>query len=247
MKLAVVSHSGGLDSTTLMGYMLENDYIVQPITLNYGQQNIVEMKAQENVVKYFQDRYGKDKVFDTIKLDLTPIINPIQEIINNFRVNGFENKELDDANLKHYFPNRNLLFSSIAGVFAETLGYLHGLKEVSVCIGIHKHTTYKPYWDITSDFANAVQNVANLNDTMKIDIATPFVEWTKSDIVKYMVEKNIPYELTWTCYEPEINGEYYLPCRVCQACIERENAGIKTNINNINEYNCKVESSDKLS
>jgi len=247
LKLAVVSHSGGLDSTTLMGYMLENDYIVQPITLNYGQQNIVEMKAQENVVKYFQDRYGKDKVFDTIKLDLTPIINPIQEIINNFRVNGFENKELDDANLKHYFPNRNLLFSSIAGVFAETLGYLNALKEVSVCIGIHKHTTYKPYWDITSDFANAVQNVANLNDTMKIDIATPFVEWTKSDIVKYMVEKNIPYELTWTCYEPEINGEYYLPCRVCQACIERENAGIKTNINNINEYNCKVESSDKLS
>jgi 7-cyano-7-deazaguanine synthase len=246
LKLAVVSHSGGLDSTTLMGYMLENNYVVQPITLNYGQQNVVEMKAQENVVKYFQDRYGKDKVFDTIKLDLTPIINPIQEIINNFRKNGFENKELDEANLKHYFPNRNLLFSSIAGVFAETLGYLNGLKEVSVCIGIHKHTTYKPYWDITSDFANAVQNVANLNDTMKIDIATPFVEWTKSDIVKYMVEKNIPYELTWTCYEPQLKGEYYLPCRVCQACIERENAGIQTNINNMNEYNCTVES-NKLS
>lgn len=236
MKLAVVSHSGGLDSTTLMGYMLENGYVVQPINLNYGQENVVEMKAQDNVVNYFQDRYGKDRVYDTIKLDLTPIVNPIQEIINNFRKNGFNNKELDSANLKHYFPNRNLLFSSIAGVFAETLAYFNGLKETAICIGIHKHTTYKPYWDITSDFANAVQNVVNLNDAMKINVATPFVEWTKSDIVNYMLEKNIPYEFTWTCYEPQIDVDYYVPCKVCQACVERENAGIENNINNINKY-----------
>ncbi len=90
MKLAIVSHSGGLDSTTLMGYMLENEYIVQPINFNYGQENVVEMKAQDNVIKYFQDRYGKGKVLDTIKLDLTPIMNPIQEIISNFRKNGFK-------------------------------------------------------------------------------------------------------------------------------------------------------------
>lgn len=236
MKLAVVSHSGGLDSTTLMGYMLENGYVVQPINLNYGQENVVEIKAQDNVVNYFQDRYGKDRVYDTIKLDLTPIVNPIQEIINNFRKNGFNNKELDVANLKHYFPNRNLLFSSIAGVFAETLAYFNGLKETAICIGIHKHTTYKPYWDITSDFANAVQNVVNLNDAMKINVATPFVEWTKSDIVNYMLEKNIPYEFTWTCYEPQIDVDYYVPCKVCQACVERENAGIENNIRTINNY-----------
>ena len=236
MKLAVVSHSGGLDSTALMGYMLENGYVVQPINLNYGQENVVEMKAQDNVVNYFQDRYGKNRVYDTIKLDLTPIVNPIQNIINNFRENGFDNKELDDANLKHYFPNRNLLFSSITGVFAETLAYFNGLKETAICIGIHKHTTYKPYWDITSDFANAVQNIVNLNDAMKVNIATPFVEWTKSDIVKYMLEKNIPHELTWTCYEPQIEDESYVPCKVCQACVERENAGIENKIININKY-----------
>lgn len=233
MKLAI---SGGLDSTTLMGYMLENEYIVQPINFNYGQENVVEMKAQDNVIKYFQERYGKGKVLDTIKLDLIPIMDPIQEIISNFRKNGFNNKELDESNLKHYFPNRNLLFSSIAGVFAETLAYFNGLKETTICIWIHKHTTYKPYWDITSDFAKAVQNVVNLNDAMKVNVVTPFVEWTKSDIVSYMIEKEIPYELTWTCYEPQINGEYYVPCKVCQACIERENAGVENKVKNINEY-----------
>lgn len=74
---------------------------------------------------------------------------------------------------------------------------------------------------------------------MKVTIATPFVEWTKSDIVKYMLGKNIPYELTWTCYEPQINEKYYVPWKVCQACIERENAGIKNNLSSINKYMIK--------
>ncbi|MEV9530381.1 7-cyano-7-deazaguanine synthase [Aliarcobacter butzleri] len=239
MKLAVISHSGGLDSTTLMGFMLEDGYTVLPINLNYGQENIVEMKAQSNVIEYFQKRYGKDKVFDTLELDLTPIVNPVQNIIKNFRKNGFKNKELDEANLKHYFPNRNMLFVSIAAVFAETFAYFEGLEEATVCIGIHKHTTYKPYWDITVDFANAVQNVVSLNNAIKVTVATPFVEWTKSDIVKYMLEKGIPYELTWTCYEPQIESKYYIPCKKCQACIERENAGIENKISNINEYMVK--------
>lgn len=236
MKLAIVSHSGGLDSTTLIGYMLENGYIVQPINFDYGQENVVEMKAQTNIISYFQDRYGKDEIFDSIKLDLTSLVNPLQDIINNFRKNGFNNRQLDESNLKHYFPNRNMLFVSIAGVFAETLAYFKGLSEVTVCIGIHKHTTYQPYWDITSDFANAVQNVMSLNNSMKVTVATPFVDWTKSDIVKYMIEKKIPYELTWTCYEPQIDGKYYVPCLKCQACIERENAGLKNNFLDINEY-----------
>lgn len=236
MKFAVVSHSGGLDSTTLMGYMLENGYTVLPINLNYGQQNIVEMKAQNNVVKYFKDRYGEKKVLDTLKLDLTPIVNPIQGIVENFRKNGFKNKKLDEAQLNHYFPNRNMLFSSIAAVFAETLAYFEGLEESSICIGIHKHTTYKPYWDITADFAKVIQDVLSLNNSMKVKVETPFVEDTKADIVKYMVEKEIPYELTWTCYEPQIEGEYYVPCKKCQACVERENAGAKNNLTDINNY-----------
>lgn len=240
MKLSVVSHSGGLDSTTLMAYMLENGYTVLPINLNYGQQNIVEMKAQNNVIKYFKDRYGEEKVLDTLKLDLTPIVNPIQETIENFRRNGFDNKELDESNLNHYFPNRNMLFSSIAAVFAETFAYIKGLEETSICIGIHKHTTYKPYWDITADFAKAIQDVLTLNNSMKVKVETPFVEDTKADIVKYIIEKDIPYELTWTCYEPQIETKYYVPCKKCQACIERENAGKNNNLTNINKYRIRM-------
>lgn len=236
MKLAVVSHSGGLDSTTLMGYMLEDGFTVLPLNINYGQENVIEMKAQNNVVDYYKKRYGEERVLDTLKLDLNPIINPVQKVIENFRKNGFKNKELDDANLNHYFPSRNMLFSSIAAVFAETIAYLEGLEETSICIGIHKHITYPPYWDIKKDFADAVQDVFKLNKSMKVIVKTPFVDWYKSDIVKYMIDKMIPYELTWTCYEPKEENGFFVPCKECHACVERENAGIENNINDINEY-----------
>lgn len=240
MKLAVVSHSGGLDSTTLMGYMLEEGFTVLPLNINYGQENVIEMKAQNNIIEYYKERYGEKRVLDTLKLDLTPIVNPIQDIIEEFRKSGFNNKELDEGNLNQYFPNRNMLFTSIAAVFAETLSYLNNLNETSICIGIHKHTTYKPYWDITSDFAEAVQNVVSLNNAMKVIVETPFVEWTKSDIVKYMIDKKIPYELTWTCYEPQEENGYYIACKKCHACVERENAGSENETNNINNYKISI-------
>jgi len=189
MKLAVVSHSGGLDSSTLMGYMLEEGYIVRPLNLKYGQENIIETKAQDNVVEFFKEKYGENQVLDTINIDLNSIVTPIKETVENFRKNGFGNKKLDDAELNHYFPSRNILFSSIAAILAETYGYLDGLKETSFCIGIHKHVTYPPYWDITPEFANALQNLVNLNNAIKVNVETPFVEWEKADIVRYMLDK----------------------------------------------------------
>ncbi len=46
--------------------------------------------------------------------------------------------------------------------------------------------------------------------------AAPFVQWSKADIVRKGLELEVPYELTWACYE---GGEK--PCGVCGTCIDR--------------------------
>mgnify|MGYP002171746373 CR=1 FL=1 len=50
----------------------------------------------------------------------------------------------------------------------------------------------------------------------QVTIEAPFVNWTKADVVKKGLELNVPYELTWSCYE---GGDE--PCGKCGTCIDR--------------------------
>ena len=50
MKRAVMSFSGGMDSTGLLVHLLSNDYKIDCITFNYGQKHAIEIdRAAENI------------------------------------------------------------------------------------------------------------------------------------------------------------------------------------------------------
>ena len=53
----------------------------------------------------------------------------------------------------------------------------------------------------------------------QLKVEAPFVSSTKAEVVKTGLELNVPYELTWSCYE---GGEK--PCGVCGTCIDRAEA-----------------------
>ncbi len=57
-----------------------------------------------------------------------------------------------------------------------------------------------------------------------------FVQWSKADIVRKGLELEVPYELTWSCYE---GGEK--PCGVCGTCIDRIRA---FNLNGVTDPLC---------
>ena len=53
-KTAVISFSGGLDSTSLLLHLIKKKYDIFAISFNYGQKHILELdKAKENI-KYFK-------------------------------------------------------------------------------------------------------------------------------------------------------------------------------------------------
>jgi 7-cyano-7-deazaguanine synthase len=159
-----------------------------------------------------------------------------------------DNHKVEDATgHEFYTPSRNLVFSTLAAMIGEIAGIAEGLKEVKVGLGIHTHSDVysRDYWDITPEFVQRLNNVFALNDSMQVSIYAPYAEVLKSEIVKDAVRMGVPYELTWTCYNPvkSINqmGEEYKPCLKCEACQERARAGEAAGVGNINSYSLTIE------
>jgi len=238
-KLAIISMSGGLDSATLCAETLYQGYDVFVINFNYNQKNFVEMKAFEELVDYFQNNYiSNGKIIGVKKLNLKPLFDEFLDIWAKLRDNGKIEKE---SHHQFYTPSRNLLFAVISAVIGEIIALAKDYNEVNIGLGIHKHSEeaygkHRDYWDITPRFAEKLQELFELNNVKNIKIFAPFVDKTKTDVVRRALELKVPYQLTWTCYNPSIKENVAIPCLQCEACIERELAGEKAGIKDINNY-----------
>lgn len=239
--LCVISHSGGLDSTTLMAKALAQGKLVLPVNFNYGQKNEIELMAHKNVIKHYKERYHK-QMLPEIGLDFNLLFS---DIINSFKTLRDNGKIKDNTSLEYYMPFRNLVFSSIAAMIGEMTSLRSDLNitELEIGIGVHKHSseTYvKDYWDITPDFVNQLESVMSLNDSINVSVFAPYKDDFKSKIIEDVRDLMVPYHLTWTCYNPnEVKFQdkfEYTPCLGCESCIEREMQAVKVGIDDINDY-----------
>lgn len=245
-KLYVISHSGGLDSSTLIAKALTAGHTVLPVNFNYGQKNLVEMAAQQNVWKYYKEKY-QERVLDTMVIDFTDVIAPAIETFKKNRENG---KAENTTAMKYYMPSRNLLFMSMSAVIGEIIANDSDITKISLGLGIHQHSNIyaKDYWDISPEFASKLAELMSLNDNVEVSIYAPYKNNMKSKIIDDIVLLEVPYKLTWTCYEPklyntlEMEGElkeHFIPCMRCEACLERASQADKSELfttGDINDY-----------
>jgi 7-cyano-7-deazaguanine synthase in queuosine biosynthesis len=56
MKHAVLSLSGGMDSSTLLLHLLANDYQVTALSFDYGQKHKVELERATELVEYLNNQ-----------------------------------------------------------------------------------------------------------------------------------------------------------------------------------------------
>ena len=127
----------------------------------------------------------------------------------------------DGKPVSTYVPFRNGLFLSSAASIALS-------KDCNVIFyGAHSDDAAgSAYPDCSHAFNQAMKDAIYLGSGNQVTIEAPFVNWTKADVVKKGLELNVPYELTWSCYE---GGEK--PCGKCGTCIDRavafEKNGVK--------------------
>lgn len=238
-KLCVISMSGGLDSTTLARKAIEDGYTILPLNIKYGQKNVVEMQSFKRIHAFLEDQFP-DQVLAPIVLDLESMLETSLGLYKSIRDSG---QVKDATEMEFYTPSRNLVFSTLAAMIGEIGAIASNQTEVLIGLGVHKHSEVYPrdYWDISPEFVSRLNHLFELNKDVSVKMYAPYVDKFKSDIIEDTVRLGIPFNKTWTCYNP-IESHYdktlykYEPCLKCEACLERQAAGDKAGIPHINNY-----------
>lgn len=213
-KKALVLFSGGIDSTTCLAiaiekYGLEN---VVPLSIVYGQKHDKEMKSAQSILKFYGLEgitYDLTSVFSSSNCSL--LKTSTEEIPKgNYQSQKKHNNDL----VSTYVPFRNGLFLSLASSIA-----LSNNCQV-IYYGAHKDdNAMTAYPDCSPAFFHSIREAVYEGTGKQLLLYAPFLHKNKSEIVKEGLALNIPYELTWSCYEGSDK-----PCRTCATCIDREQA-----------------------
>jgi 7-cyano-7-deazaguanine synthase len=197
MKQAVLSLSGGMDSSTLLLHLLANGYEVTALSFDYGQKHKVELERAKSLVEYInasncgcagQPIYGNVN-HQVIKLD------GLTNLLNSALVEGGKDVpegHYEQDNMKEtVVPNRNKIFSSIVQAVALSLatkdmgdGQLEK-RDVAIALGIHAgdHAIYP---DCRQEFRDADMEAFKIGnwDSELVNFYTPYLEVNKFDILK---------------------------------------------------------------
>jgi 7-cyano-7-deazaguanine synthase len=233
-KKAVLSLSGGMDSSTLLLHLLANGYEVTALGFDYGQKHRVELDRAKSLVKYLQGK-GQPVTHQIIKLD------GLQQLLHSALVTGGDDVpegHYEQDNMKEtVVPNRNKIFSSLIQAAALSLATKNGKQEVSIALGIHAgdHAIYP---DCRQEFRDADMEAFRIGnwDSELVSIYTPYLQGNKFDILKdglascnqLGLDFDDVYSRTNTSYKPiELSNGVWLSDFKSAASVERVEAFIK--------------------
>ena len=117
-KQAVLSLSGGMDSSTVLLHLLEKDYEVTALSFDYGQKHNVELKRAAELIDYLK---GKGH---SVKYQCITLLGLKELLSSNLVQGGDEVPEghYEEENMKDtVVPNRNKIFSSLIQAVALSI------------------------------------------------------------------------------------------------------------------------------
>lgn len=216
---ALVLNSGGVDSTTCVGIAVDKYGAENVITasLYYGQKHDKELQCAQKVAEYYKVKHIEEDISNVMKYakDVCTLMKGGEDIEHSSYADQIAKN--GKGRVATYVPFRNGLLLSIATAYADSL--FPG-EEVEVYYGAHADDAAgQAYADCSPEFAKAIDEAISIGTYGKIHVARPLINMNKAEVVKTGLTLNVPYNLTWSCYE---GGD--VQCGACGTCIDRKAA-----------------------
>jgi len=226
-KKAVLSCSGGLDSSCLLLTLLAEGKEVRCYSFDYGQKHKVELERIKENIKFLQAKG-------------LPVTHQIINMVDVFSGNTSSLVASTGKDIPHghyaaenmkstVVPIRNVIFSAV--VFSKAINWaVESGENVIISLGIHggDHTIYP---DCRPESREACEKAFKISDwnSDKVAYEAPFVDIDKAEVLAEGLramktlgwsdeDRDFFLAHTHTCYDPDSEGR---SCGKCGSCVER--------------------------
>ena len=207
-RKAVILLSGGIDSATAAAIAQREQFDLHALTFRYGQRHEREIEAAKKVSAWL--RVEEHLIIDS----------GLRAIGGSALTDRIEiPKGRSPSQIEHgipvtYVPARNTIF------LAYGLALTERVEASDIFFGANQ-LDYSGYPDCRDEYVRAFERMANLatkaavEGKVRLKIHTPLIQMTKAEIIKQGSKLGVDYSLTWSCYDPTVDGK---ACALCDSC-----------------------------
>lgn len=241
MKKAVISLSGGLDSTCLLLELLSKGYEVRAYGFDYGQKHSIELEKVKKNIEFLR----KEGFMVTHQvIDLRDCFSDSASSLHEGGDKIPKGDYRDETMKSTVVENRNVIFSSI--IYGKALGWANKTQDnVLISLGLHAgdHAIYPDCRPESQELARVLFRISNWGSE-RVDYEAPFIHCDKAEVLRRGLEamkamgffheqRMFVLGNTHSCYAPDAEGR---SCGKCGTCVERLEAFEKNGIKDPVEY-----------
>lgn len=203
-KKSIVLLSGGLDSVVNFKEALLKTQVELILTFDYNQAS----KSKEiKATRLLSDKYRI--LHHIIPL---PFLSDMEPNLSTGNIPDFNEKKLDDAEYTKksakavWVPNRNGIFLSIAGAYADR----YSLDLIITGFNGEEGRTFP---DNSADFIESVNKSFGYSTMRHPEVKSYTIDMQKKEIVRFGIGIEAPFEFVWSCYRGGAKM-----CGICESC-----------------------------